>query len=74
MSMSDIVRERLREICPIEKVSEVDIVEVKRDCMIAFEVIGYNPQNFEESFQKTWESSDAEDLCDFIFKVWECDK
>jgi len=74
MSFSYIVRERLKEICPIEKVSEVDIVEVKRDCMIAFEVIGYNPKNFDESFQKTWESSDAEDLCDFVYELWKCDK
>lgn len=74
MSMSDIVRERLREVCPTERVSEKDIIEVKRDCRVAFRIIGYIPENFDDAFQKTWESSDADDLCDFVFDVWRNDK
>ena len=72
--MNIVVRDRLREICPVQKLSEMDVIEVEKACNVAFKIIGYNPKNFEDAFQKTWETSDAEDLCDFVFEVWRNDK
>lgn len=69
-----IVLDRLREICPLEKISEMDVAEAKRNTEVAFEIIGYKPKNFDEAFQNVWESSDATDLSDFIFEVWSEDK
>lgn len=68
--MSQIVKSRLKEICPVKKMSEVDIVEAEESCHIAFEIIGYLPKNFQVAFQKTWESYEGEMLSDFIYQVW----
>ena len=65
-----IVESRLREICPKKNLSEMDIIEVEKATRIAFEIIGFKPKNFKKIFQKTWESSEANMLCDFIYGVW----
>lgn len=67
-----IVESRLREICPRKNLSEMDIIEVEKATRVAFEIIGFKPQNFNDVFQKTWESSDAEVLSEFIYDVWGC--
>ena len=68
--MSEFMLSRFREITPARKLSDMDIIEVERDCKVAFEIVGYNPSDFDDSFQSAWESSEAEDLSDFIFDVW----
>ena len=50
--------------------SELDILEAKKSCKVAFEIIGFKPRNFDEAFQKTWESSEATMLSDFVYSVW----
>lgn len=72
--MSDIVYNRLKEVCPQKSLSEMDILEVQKACRVAFEIIGYSPENFDESFMKTWESSERDDLYEFIYDVWEVDR
>lgn len=68
--MEDIVLSRLRDVCPLQKLSEMDIVEIEKSCHVAFDVIGYNPVNFKQSFDKVWKTTDAEYLSDFIYEVW----
>ncbi|MBP5421716.1 MAG: hypothetical protein J6Y78_04640 [Paludibacteraceae bacterium] len=65
-----IVLRRLREVCPKKEMSELDILEAKKSCKVAFEIIGFKPRNFDEAFQKTWESSEATMLSDFVYSVW----
>lgn len=70
---SEIVKSRLREICPLQKLSEMDVIEVEKSCHIAFEIIGYETKRFVASFEEVWRISDAEYLCDYIYCVWRCD-
>lgn len=67
-----IVLRRLREVCPKKQMSEMDIIEAKKSVKVAFEIIGFKPENFDEAFQKTWESSEVERLSDFVYAVWRC--
>lgn len=72
--MSEIVHNRFKEVCPVECISEKDIIEVKDDVNVGFEIIGYLPKNLDKAFQKAWESCDGETLLsDFIFEVWRLD-
>ena len=71
--MSRIVYERLREICPMEKVSpRADRERVFRDCKVAFEIIGFHPTDFSEKFDERWSKLTEEpvDLFEFVFDVW----
>ena len=70
MDVSLIVKERLRDICPRENVSNMDVIEVEKATNVAFKIIGYNPENFDDDFRKSWENSDAVMLWEFIFDVW----
>lgn len=65
-----IVLNRLREICPVYIVKDMDIDEVELDTRVAFEIIGFNPENFSEAFRKSWENSDKQFLSDFVYDVW----
>ena len=66
-----IVLNRLREICPAYKVSEMDVDEVEICCRTAFKVIGFEPENFSEAFRKSSETNGMDAfLCDFIYDVW----
>lgn len=73
MVHSEIVLARLREICPLKKVSEMDIIEVEKATNVAFQIIGYKPKKFQYAFGQAWENSDATDLSDFIYDVWRFD-
>lgn len=69
---SEIVRDRLIEVCPNESIKEMDILEVEKCVRIAFKIIGYLPENFDDDFSKTWGSSDVETLGEFAYEVWRC--
>ena len=73
MIISDVLA-RFREICPPTNVDELTPNQVKKDCKIAFDIIGYHPSNFKESFNTAWENSDAIRLPDFVFDVFIIDK
>ena len=64
------VRNRLKEVCPEERFSEMDIDEVEKATRVAFKIIGYNPENFSDAFRKSWESFEDDELWKFIFLVW----
>ena len=72
--MSKVVRDRLKEICPDYHLSDVDIDEIESDVKVAFEIIGYEPQNFNDSFHRAWESSDATLLWEFVYDIWRLDE
>lgn len=69
---SEIVKHRLNEICPKKSLEEMDIIEVKKAVRIAFEIVGYLPENFDDDFSKTWGSSEVETLGEFAYEVWRC--
>ena len=68
------VYERFKEVVPPTKLEDVDIIEVEKACNTAFKIIGYKPQNFDESFSKAWRRSIADMLFEFIFDVYMEDK
>lgn len=73
MTDSVIVRDRLKEVCPVYELKDKDIDDVEVDVRVAFHIIGYNPQNFSESFRKAWETSDATLLWEFVYDIWRMD-
>ena len=72
--MSEIVRKRLEDICPVRRLEDMDILEVEKSCHVAFEIIGLEHRNerFDKAFKKAWENSDAEMLWEYIYCVWGC--
>lgn len=48
----------------------MDVVEAEKNVHVAFSIIGYNPKNFHKAFKETWETSDATELCEFVYDVW----
>lgn len=70
LKMSEEVYKRLEEIVPPTKLEDMDIIEVERDCKVAFKVIGYTPKHFEESFASAWRHSVSTMLFEFIFDVY----
>ena len=73
-SQSEIVKERLREVCPPTKLEQMDFDEIERAIHVAFQIIGYRPLDLSNSIRRAYNISSATFLCDFIFNVWECDK
>lgn len=74
MSMDKIVFDRLEEICPDEDMDSKSLNDLIKDTNVAFKIIGYNPENLEESVKKTYLNHDFENLYEFIFEVWRQDK
>ena len=70
--MSEEIRTRFKEICPSKLMENVDVIEAESDCKTAFKIIGKIPENFDSAFSKTWITSKAEMLSDFIYDVWRC--
>lgn len=61
---------RFHEVIPSTPLKELDVDEVYTQCKLAFEMIDYTPNHLESSFNKAWESSNAEDLPYFIYDVY----
>ena len=57
---SEIVKARLLDVCPNVNLHEMSYVELKRRVSVAFKIIGYLPENFDDDFFKTWGSSSVE--------------
>lgn len=74
--MSEIVRNRLREVCPVEKMEDLSFEEVDMAVRIAFNIIGYKATDRKVAIQKAYESSvDGHYwLCDFVYDVWRLDR
>lgn len=72
-SEMEIVRDRLREVCPPTHMGDMDTDEIEKAINVAFKIIGYIPIDLSESMRRSYELSSADYLCDFIFDVWRCD-
>ena len=72
--MSEIVRARLMEICPADKVADMSIDELRLSVRIAFKIIGYKPIDSEKAIQKALDNFTGEWLYQFIFDVWGYDQ
>ena len=72
-SHSEIVGDRLREVCPPNHIADMDSDEIDMAINVAFKIIGYKPLDLMEATRRAYETSTAEYLCDFIFDVWRCD-
>lgn len=70
--MSEIVKAKLQEVCPEQRLSSMYMVEVEDFVKTAFSKIGYTPsKNIEKSIDKAWANSDRTDfLWEFVYKVW----
>lgn len=65
------VYERFQEVVPTVKLEDMDIIEVEKAVNVAFKIIGYKPQNFDESFSKAWK--DPSPICClnlFLMCIW----
>lgn len=67
------VYNRFKDVVPVERLDDLSYDEVKEDINIAFKIIGYSPKNLDKSIEKTWESSTALSLFEFVYDVYEVD-
>lgn len=72
--MSEVMKARLKEICPDKKVSEMTSDELLKAVNVAFEVVGYEPIDIEEAMEYINNTSDAEMLSEYVYLVWEADQ
>ena len=73
MSDRDIY-DRFKEIVPLQKIEEMDVIEVENATKIAFKVVNYTPRDFEGAFTRAWRRSVGVVLFEFIFDVYMEDK
>lgn len=76
IGMDVIVRNRLREVCPVDKVEDYSAEEMEIAVRVAFKIIGYQPKDMKKAIRKAYETSADGHywLCDFIFDVWRYDR
>ena len=72
--MSEILKNRLEDICPLQRVDELSSTELDNAIDIAFEIIGYNPKFLETSKEYVRDTSNAVQLWEYIYDVWEADQ
>ena len=72
--MSEIIRDRLNEVCPVERIENMTDDDILRAVNVAFEIIGYNPINLEEAMEYINNTSNAGMLSEYIYEVWEADQ
>jgi len=80
MRMKDhscVVYDRLKEITPVEKLDNLPIDNLSKNCRIAFEIIGYEPVNLDNSIKESLkfarDSGENYSLFEFIYLVWRND-
>lgn len=67
------VYNRFKEIVPVKRLDEMTGTDIFKSVDIAFKIIGYSPNNLEESIKVAEESSTALSLFEFIYDVYEVD-
>ena len=72
-SEMEIVKDRLREVCPPTHMVDMDADEIEKAINVAFKIIGYKPLDLMNSTRRAYEISTADFICDFIYDVWRCD-
>lgn len=71
-SMSEIVLEKLKNVCPKKRLSSMYMVDVEEETLKAFQEIGYKPsKTIKKAIDKAWVNSDRNDpLYQYVHKVW----
>ena len=69
----EIIKERIKEITPDKKIDELPVNELDKAIHTAFEIIGYEPDNLENSINYAFENVRTDNLWDYIYTVWEAD-
>jgi len=64
---------RFKEICPANKIVDMTSDEVDKAVKIAFEIIGYNPNNLSSALEVANANSLATWLYEYIYDVWRYD-
>lgn len=64
---------RFEEICPVKLIDESTLDELISDCNVAFKIVGYEPDNLEESARWVYLNMDNKILFHFVYSVWRCD-
>lgn len=68
--MSRIIYERFRDVIPMRKISDCSLKDLMSDCEVAFEVIGYEPNHFNQSFNTVLNKSNAVYVYEFVYEVY----
>jgi len=65
------IQDRIYEIVPKKDIADFDVDQLAKECNVAFQIIGYNPKNLENSVNEVFKSSHKPlELPDFILSVW----
>lgn len=49
---SEIVLARFEDVCPDQSIDSMFLKDIEDDVRVAFEIIGYNPKNFQKCVDK----------------------
>lgn len=71
--MTNQIYERLMDITPQQKISDMTIAEIEEAVNIAFKIIGYECARIKYLCTKVMENTKAEWLYEFIYEVFEED-
>lgn len=65
------IHDRIYEIAPKKDISNFSVDQLVKECNVAFQIIGYEPKNLENSVREVFKSSHKPSgLPDFIISVW----
>lgn len=74
MVESVVMKERFRDITPDNiQFGGMSRADVEEAVNIAFQIIGYVPNDMWKCIDKAWNESEADELCEFIYDVWRFD-
>ena len=65
------IKDRIYEIAPDEDITIFSEDQLVKECNVAFKIIGYEPNNLENSVSEVFKSTHkSSNLADFILSVW----
>lgn len=72
--MSEIVKSKIKEICPVKNLENSVMKEVESWVITTFNQMDYKPKNLKKSLDKAWHHSNTSDtISDFVYRVWRYD-
>ena len=72
--MSEVMKSRLDDVCPVKKVGEMTSDELLKAVNVAFEVVGYEPIDIGKAMEHINNTSNVEMLSEYVYLVWEADQ
>lgn len=69
----EVIKKRLQEICPDKRIDDMTYDEMERAIHTAFEIIGYEPNDLNKSWEYAYNNCKTEYLWDYIYTIWEAD-